>query len=126
MQKVLWNRALVAGCLGSGILTLCLVYWLRYGLFEAGVFPTSCGMALADGLEGLCLGKWALMQTFAQERLGWVSLVAGAAAFALRSVPLAGLGWVSGIAGLVLYSYDFAAVGVLLSLLVFVRRAART
>ena len=121
MQKVLEKNGGLVGALVVSAVLLGVVLWLRYGLFEAGVFPTSCGATLADDLHGLCLAKWALMQTFAQERLGWLSLLAGIAAFVLRVKPLAWTGWFAGIAGLVLYSYNFAAVGLLLSLLVIAR-----
>ncbi|HJV25746.1 MAG TPA: hypothetical protein VJ673_08660 [Aromatoleum sp.] len=125
MQKVLQKRENLALPLVVSALVLAIAVWLRYGLFEAGVFPTSCGISLADGLQGLCLAKWVLLQTFAQERLGWLSLVAGLAAFALRVKPVAWAGWFAGVAGLVLYSYNFAAVGLLLSLLVIVREYGR-
>lgn len=125
MQKVLQERENLAFPAVVSAVVLAIALWLRYGLFEAGVFPTSCGISLADGLQGMCLAKWALLQTFAQERLGWLSLLAGLAAFALRVKPLAWAGWFAGIAGLVLYSYNFAAVGLLLSLLVIVRAYVR-
>lgn len=101
------------------------VLWLRYGVLEAGVLPGDCAATFADGLQGLCLAKWLLVQTFMQQRLGWLSLALGLAAFVLRRSPLAWGGWISGLAGLVLYSFDYAAVGALLSLLVLARAGAQ-
>jgi len=102
-----------------------LVLWLRYGVLEAGVLRSDCGTTFADGLQGVCLAKWLLVQSFMQQRLGWLSLALGLAAFVLRRRPLAWGGWISGLAGLVLYSFDYAAVGALLSLLVLARGSAQ-
>lgn len=101
------------------------VLLLRYAVLEAGAFPADCKPLLADGLEGLCLVKWALVQAFMQQRLGWVSLALGVLAFVSGRRPVAWGGWLSGIAGLVLYSFDYAAVGAMLSLLVLARQGAQ-
>ena len=108
---------------GAAVLAAALL--LRYGALEAGVFPLDCAGVSADGIGGLCAAKWLLVQSFLHERLGWLSLVLGLAAFATRRRGLAWAGWVSGIAGLVLYSFDPAAVGALLSLLVLARAASQ-
>lgn len=92
---------------------------VRYGMLENGVLPRDC--TVQDAPAALCAFKTALVQGFLHQRMGWVSLVCGALAFALASRRLAWAGWASGLAGLVLYSYDPAAVGALLSLLVLVR-----
>ena len=68
-----------------------------------------------------CTMKWLLVQTFHQQRMGWFSLACGGLAFVLSCRKLAWAGWLSGIGGLILYSYDTAAVGGLLSLLVLLR-----
>lgn len=102
---------------------LAVALALRYGALEAGMFPLDCGDAAAADSAALCAGKWLLVQSFIHERLGWLSLVLGVAAFASRLRSLAWGGWVSGVAGLVLYSFDPAAVGALLSLLVLARPA---
>lgn len=104
---------------------LAAVLLLRYAVLEAGAFPADCKPLLADGLEGLCLVKWALVQAFMQQRLGWVSLALGVLAFVSGRRPVAWGGWLSGIAGLVLYSFDYAAVGAMLSLLVLARQGAQ-
>nr|MBL8454697.1 hypothetical protein [Zoogloeaceae bacterium] len=107
------------------LLVLAFALVARYGLMESGWLPAECGGSLAEGVQGWCAAKWALIQSFLHQRLGWVSLVAGVLAFAVRSKGLALVGWFTGIAGLVLYSFDYAAVGAMLSLLVLARRFAQ-
>ncbi len=109
----------IAAPLLAGALTAAIALWLRHGLLEAGLLPVDC--TLVDAPAAACLFKDALVQTFLHQRLGWVSLAAGALAFALACHRLAWVGWLSGVAGLVLYSYDPAAVGGLLALLALVR-----
>ncbi|NMG75104.1 hypothetical protein GPA25_10090 [Aromatoleum diolicum] len=94
-------------------------------MLESGVLPSNCGTTFAEGLQGACLAKWLLVQSFMQQRLGWLSLTLGLAAFVLRRSPLAWGGWISGLAGLVLYNFDYAAVGALLSLVVLVRAGSQ-
>jgi hypothetical protein len=108
----------IATPLLAGALVAAITLWFRHGLLEAGLLPVDCTLADAPGVA--CLFKDGLVQTFMHQRLGWVSLAAGALAFALSCRRLAWIGWLSGVAGLVLYSYDPAAVGALLALLVLV------
>ncbi|MDD2874702.1 MAG: hypothetical protein RBT39_18070 [Azoarcus sp.] len=104
----------------AGLLVLLLAAGLRYGVIENGLLPRDCAVAGED--TSLACGlKWLLVQTFHQQRMGWLSLVCGGAAFLLSCRKLAWAGWLSGIGGLLLYSYDYAAVGGLLSLLVLLR-----
>ena len=108
----------VAGPLILGALVAALALWFRHGLLEAGVLPRDC--TVVDAPFAACAFKDALVQTFLYQRLGWVSLAAGVLAFAFSCRRLAWAGWLCGVAGLVLYSYDPAAVGGLLALLVLV------
>lgn len=108
----------IATPLLAGALVAAITLWLRHGLLEAGLLPADCALADAPGVA--CAFKDGLIQTFLHQRLGWASLVTGALAFALSCRRLAWVGWLSGVAGLVLYSYDPAAVGALLALLVLV------
>lgn len=119
-RNVLGECGGAATWLACGIAVLALSSWLRYGVLEAGVFPLECGPTLAESPGAMCLSKWLLVQSFLEQRLGMVSLIAGVAAFVLRLRAAAWLGWLGGIAGLVLYNFDYAAVGALLSLLVLV------
>ena len=108
----------VAAPLLAGLVLAAIALWFRHGLLEAGLLPRDC--TLADAPWAACVFKDALVQTFLHQRVGWVSLVAGVLAFALPCCRLAWVGWLTGVAGLVLYSYDPAAVGGLLALLVLV------
>lgn len=107
-------RPLLAGAVVAG-----LALWLRHGVLEPGLLPRDCTVPAAPVLA--CLFKQALVQGFLDQRIGWVALAAGALAFVRGSRAFAWAGWLSGVAGLVLYSYDPAAVGGLLALLVLVR-----
>lgn len=120
LQKYGSAKKLIAA---SGVV-LGIALWLRYGVLEAGVLPGNCGIPFGDGFYGWCAAKWLLVESFLHQRLGWLSLVLGAMAFALRRRSLAWGGWISGLAGLILYNFDFAAVGALLALLVLVRKRA--
>lgn len=95
---------------------------IRYGLLENGVLPRDC--TVAEAPAALCAFKTTLVQGFLHQRVGWVSLICGLLAFVLGSRRFAWAGWASGLAGLVFYSYDPAAVGALLALLVLARPRA--
>ena len=103
-----------------GLAFLIVVLGIRYGVIENGLLPRDCA-APGDESGMACTLKWLLVQTFHQQRMGWFSLACGGIAFMLSCRKLAWAGWLSGIGGLVLYSYDAAAVGGLLSLLVLLR-----
>lgn len=103
----------------AGAVLLAIVLGVRYGLLENGVLPRDC---LAPGSPAApCAFKAVLVQSFLHQRLGWASLVFGALAFAFGWRKAAWAGWILGLAGLILYSFDPAAVGAMLSLLVLAR-----
>lgn len=107
------------------LVVLAAAMGVRYGLVESGAFPTDCGDSLAEAGTALCAAKWVIIQSFLHQRLGWFSLAFGVAAFLTRRRPLAWAGWLSGLVGLILYSFDYSAVGALLSLLVLARTATQ-
>lgn len=119
------GRGAISRLVWVSSIVLAAVLLLRYAVLEAGVFPAECAPYFGDGLEGWCLAKWLLVQAFIHQRVGWVSLALGVAAFVSRRRPLAWGGWLSGLAGLVLYGFDYAAVGAMLSLLVLARSGAQ-
>lgn len=86
----------------------------RYFLMESDRFAAQC----AEGAGGVwCLPwKW-LPQVFLFNRLGIACLAIGIAAFVSRLRWLAWAGLFLGVSGLVLYCFDYSAVGGLLSLL---------
>jgi hypothetical protein len=83
--------------------------------------------AIAHGCEpnpwqGICAPRMMLIQTFAQQGLGWLALVSAAVAALSGSRPVAWLAWSAGCLGLILYCYEFAAVGALAGLLLLLKR----
>jgi len=112
-----------ASVLLFGLLVLAAALGTRYGLLENGVLPQECGATYGESIWSACGFKWALVQSFLQQRMGWASLAFGVLAFVFSCQRAAWAGWLIGMAGLVLYSYDYAAVGALLSLLVLARAA---
>ncbi|TDN56648.1 hypothetical protein [Azoarcus indigens] len=106
-----------------GLVVLAAALGTRYGLLENGVLPHECGATYGESIWSACGFKWALVQSFLQQRMGWASLALGVLAFVFSCRRAAWAGWLIGMAGLVLYSYDYAAVGALLSLLVLARGA---
>ena len=88
---------------------------LRYGLMESDALHGVCALANDDWR---CLVRRWAPQMFIDHRIGWLALAAGVAAALARSQALAKLALVGGGAGLVLYSTDHAAAGLLLGLIV--------
>ncbi|KAI5913840.1 hypothetical protein [Thauera sp. 2A1] len=106
-----------------GVIVLTVAIGVRYGLLENGLLPRDC---LAPGSPvAPCVFKTALVQSFLHERLGWGSLALGAISFMLGCRRAAWAGWLAGLLGLVLYSYEPAAVGAMLSVLVLARPQQR-
>lgn len=92
---------------------------LRYGLMESDLLHGLCAGGADDWR---CLVRRVAPQLFMQERIGVLALAAGTLALLLRYAFVARLAVVAGAAGLVLYSADFAAVGLLAGLLVLLAR----
>jgi hypothetical protein len=94
----------------------------RYYLMENDRFALECA---ADGSSLWCLPwKW-LPQVFLFNRLGLACLAAAATAFVFRLRSLAWIGLFLGACGLVLYCFDYSAVGGLLSLLTLAANRTR-
>lgn len=103
----------------AGTALLVVVLGVRYGLLENGVLPRDC--LVPGSPEIACAFKTALVQSFLHQRLGWAALLFGVLAFVTGGRKAAWAGWLAGLAGLVLYSYEPAAVAAMLSLLVLAR-----
>lgn len=101
--------------------TLALALAARYAVMEPKPLLQHCVLASNDFI---CQIRAGLPQIFLFNRLGLASLICGVLAFALRNRPIAWPGLITGIAGLVLYNFDYAAAGFLLSLLVLTRPLA--
>ncbi|HEY9194013.1 MAG TPA: hypothetical protein VIO81_14185 [Methyloversatilis sp.] len=100
---------------GALVLAVAGSVALRYGLMESDVLHGVCALANDDWR---CLVRRWAPQIFIDHRIGWLALAAGVAAALARSRTLAKLALVGGGAGLVLYSTDHAAAGLLLGLIV--------
>ncbi|WP_304029513.1 hypothetical protein [Methyloversatilis discipulorum] len=92
---------------------------LRYGLMESDLLHGLCASGADDWR---CLVRRIAPQLFMQERVGLFALAVGVLALLLRHAFVARLAVVAGAAGLVLYSADFAAVGLLAGLLALLTR----
>jgi hypothetical protein len=103
----------------SGVAVLGLALWARYGLIE----PEGIAYACLGSDAWNCVLRDLLVATFNQQQLGYVAVGAALLALVPRLRPLAWLAWASGLAGLVFYCWDYAAVGVVLALLVLARPA---
>jgi len=107
----------VAGAAAVLVVTLLL----RHFVIEPAAIAHACDPV---PWQGACAARSTLILTFVNQEVGWLALAAGVVATLVRGVRLARLALWAGCAGLVLYSYEPAAVGGLLGLLVLVRAAA--
>jgi hypothetical protein len=99
-----------------------LVAWaLRAFAIEPAAIAHACDPA---PWQGACAARTVLLRTFVNQEIGWLAFAAGVVATALRAPRAARVALALGAAGLVLYSYEPAAVGALLGLLVLVRASA--
>jgi len=86
--------------------------------FEYGEFCRANEATLA------CRLRAALIASFAFNGIGYAALLVGALSLFIRRFGLALAGACLGVAGLVLYCYDYAAIGFLLSVLTLARVTA--
>jgi hypothetical protein len=99
-------------------LVLVLALAFRHGMVE----PTSWSFACQQApWSGWCTVRTLLLATFRHGELGWFALLVGLLALLARSPRIASGALAAGCAGLVLYSYEPAAVGALLGLVVIAR-----
>ncbi|HVL54882.1 MAG TPA: hypothetical protein VM491_00120 [Burkholderiaceae bacterium] len=107
-----WLAALIALALASAV---------RHWIVEPPAFAHACDPA---PWAGWCAARSLVLRSFINAEIGWFALAAGVAAALTRWRGLAQVALVAGCAGLVLYSYEPAAVGGLLGVLVLARAAA--
>jgi hypothetical protein len=97
------------------LLALAARHWM--------VEPTSWAFGCqAAPWAGSCAVRTLLLKTFSHGQVGWAALMAGVGAVVAGSARIGAVALSLGAAGLVLYSYEPAAVGALLGLLVIARR----
>lgn len=94
--------------------TFALATVARHAFIEPEAYGRICE---ANG-AWWCPLRQAIIATFAHQGLGWVALCTGIAAFILNRSSLAMVATLTGAAGLVLYCYEFSAVGFTLGVLV--------
>ncbi|MDP3874163.1 MAG: hypothetical protein Q8Q80_16010 [Methyloversatilis sp.] len=95
---------------------------LRYGLMESDALH---GLCAATSDDWRCAARRYAPQLFIDQRIGWLALASGALAVATRIPALTALAVVSGGAGLILYSADYAAAGLLLGLVALTSTRSR-
>lgn len=108
--------------LAAAALVFVLTWYVRRHYIEPEWIAFACE---PDPWQGWCAVRSAVIQTFAQQGLGWASLAAAVLALVTRAALPAYVALLCGMAGLVLYCYEYAAVGALVGLLVIVRGLAR-
>jgi hypothetical protein len=104
--------------LAAAVVVLLLALAARHWLIEPAAIAFACEPA---PWSGGCAVRTLIIRSFVQQEIGWFAFGAGLVATLIRARPVAALALAAGAAGLVLYSFEPAAVGALLGLLVLVR-----
>ncbi|HLS55530.1 MAG TPA: hypothetical protein VK052_05615 [Zeimonas sp.] len=112
-----------ARCAMPVVLALAIALILRHAVVEPAAVAHACDPA---PWAGWCAARTLLVYGFATQGIGWLSLAAGVLATLRRprriaQLAIAQLAIAAGSAGLVLYSFEPAAAGALLGLMVLVR-----
>jgi len=105
----------------GAVAVLVATLLLRHFVIEPAAIAHACDPA---PWLGACALRSTVILSFVNQEVGWLALAAGLVATLVRGVWPARLAVWAGVAGLVLYSYEPAAVGALLGLMVVVRAAA--
>jgi hypothetical protein len=97
---------------------LLFALWARYSLVE----PSDFGFFCEGGGGGWkCTLRWLVVQSFHTYGLGYFGLFLGLLATVTRSERVALAAGMVGITGLVLYTWDYSALGFLLGVLALAR-----
>lgn len=113
-------RCCVAPALLAVTAVAALALVARFGVLENPALAHGCSVADAAA-PAWCVLKAVLVELFTDQRIGWFSLACALPAFVSSHRGLAWAACLAGVAGLVLYSQDPAAVGVLSAALVLLR-----
>lgn len=92
--------------------------WARYSLVERNELAFFCE---GGGGGWLCSLRWLIVQSFNTYGLGYFGLFLGVLATVTRSQGVGLMAGMVGMAGLVLYTWDYSALGFLLGVLVLAR-----
>jgi hypothetical protein len=98
--------------------TLVVSFWIRIDLIEQLELSFFCD---GGGQTFLCKIRWLAVQAFHTAGLGYFALFFGVLAMFTRSAMVGFWAGIVGMAGLILYSWDFSAVGFLLGVLALAR-----
>lgn len=116
---------LQAKSLAVPLLAAAAMFALAWYLRKFYVEPEAIAFACEPHpWQGWCAARSLLIQTFATHGLGWASLAGAALALVTGAALPAYVALLTGMAGVVLYCYEFAAIGALIGLLVIARRLA--
>lgn len=107
---------------GIALAVLTVTLAIRHMAIEPAAIAHACDPA---PWAGACSLRSAVIRLFVNQEVGWFALAVGVLATVLRGRRLAALAIAAGTAGLVLYSYEPSAVGVLLGALVLARESAQ-
>lgn len=102
----------------SLLAVLALALWVRANWIEQESFGFFCD---GGGQTLVCKLRWLTVLSFNQLGLGYVALFLGVLAALTRSGQVGLVAAWFGMAGLVLYCWDYAAVGFLLGVLTLAR-----
>lgn len=105
------------------LVTAALAAGLRYGVLESDTLGGQCSASATGFLAWLCALREVAPQWLGHGLLGGLALVGGVGGFGGKRPGLAWLGVVAGTGGLVLYNFEFSAVGALLGGLALVGAA---
>ncbi|MFM8331361.1 MAG: hypothetical protein ACKN9T_06705 [Candidatus Methylumidiphilus sp.] len=97
---------------------LALASWARASLIEPADFGFFCD---GGGQAWACHLRWLVLQSFSRMGLGYFALFLGLLALVTRSDWVGMAAGMAGMAGLVLYCWDYSAVGLLLGVLTLAR-----
>lgn len=97
---------------------LGLSLWVRFGLIEQNELGFFCD---GGGQTLQCHIRWFIVRSFNTYGLGYFGLFLGLLATVTRSGLMGLLAGIVGMAGLVLYTWDYSAVGFLLGVLTLAR-----
>lgn len=114
------DRLVPTFALAAAVLAITLL--VRHFAIEPAAIAHACDPA---PWAGACATRTLVILMFVNQEVGWLAFAAGVLATLLRAPRLASLALAAGCAGLVLYSYEPAAVGAVLGLLVRARAAAQ-
>jgi hypothetical protein len=119
-------RPLVRRSVSGGLAIAAVVGVVAFALRTFAIEPAWIAHACDPApWHGACAARTALLRSFVHQEIGWAAFAAGVFATVLRGPRAATAALALGAAGLVLYSYEPAAVGALLGLLVLVRASAQ-